>query len=145
MFHSVSQRRIAMEITLKIEGKEKVFSQNVVNYLTIRKALDWQEMYNTSIRVYQEYINSGVDGEPDPEILEEAELPDDYTMLKRTADLAITFYDGQFTFDEFVSGYYVNSIQEFYAIGIEILAEVHKTMSSVNTDTKKKYQRKKSN
>ncbi|WP_273478268.1 phage tail assembly chaperone G [Ignavigranum ruoffiae] len=131
-----------MEIILVIDGKEKRFKQDTVNYITIRKALEWKDRYQKQSELMNEYFESGIDGEPDPSIINESQYFDDYKELELTADLVVSFFNHQFTFDDFVNGYYVNNVREFHAIAFEIIGYVLTVMSEENTETKKKSQQK---
>lgn len=127
-----------MEITLKIDGKEKQFNQQKVNFVTMRKALSWFEDFQKSAEVLKEYIDSGIDGEPDEEILNNFQKKDEYEQLKETAELIVSYFDNQFSFDELINGLYVNTISEFHSIGYEIVSEVMMLMDENNEVTKKK-------
>ena len=131
-----------MEIILVIDGKEKRFKQDTVNYITIRKALEWKDRYQKQSELMNEYFESGIDGEPDPSIINESQYFDDYKELELTADLVVSFFNHQVTFDDFVNGYYVNNVREFHAIAFEIIGYVLTVMSEENTETKKKSQQK---
>lgn len=127
-----------MEITLMIDGKQKHFTQDKVNYLTIRKAMEWNENFKKEVNAFNEYLKSGIEGEYDPELLEFADKKTDPEQLKETADLVVAYFNGQFTFDDFISGYFVKTISQFHELGLLIVYEIYDQLGKTNKNTEKK-------
>lgn len=113
-----------MEIKVKIDGKFKVFKQTTVNFKTMFMALEWQEhMLKQQVeltRLATMAIEDSIDEDYEPEV----EL-DGRNDLEFTTQLIVSFFDGQFTYDEFINGVYFQNIGEFYALGSKIYELVY--------------------
>lgn len=107
-----------MEITLRLPTGDKIFTQNTVNFLTIKKALEWMKRFTSTQKHMIELAQAGIQGE----VLEE----DDYEIfdaeddLTFTAELVVGFFNGQFTYDDFARYAYFNDVAEFYKLGQDI-------------------------
>ena len=66
---------------------------------------------------------------------------DDYEQdpkkdLDQASDLIVSYFDGQFTYDEFLEGAYFESVHELYGIAHLIMLEIL-TTKETEVDTKK--------
>lgn len=127
-----------MEIEIKIDGKFKTFKQDKVTYKTLKKALEWKEVFQEQVQAMESYIKAGIDGEVDEETAEVVKKIDDMEDLVRSAELIVSYFDDQFTFDDLINGYYINSLFEFHLKAQEIVASILTLMDQESKDTKKK-------
>lgn len=127
-----------MEITLKIDGEEKRFTQDKVNFVTIQKALTWYNDYQKSIEMLQKYLNKGIEDDQDDLNDDDYKPKDEFQQTKETAELIVSYFDKQFTYDDLINGFYVDTLSDFYAFGFNIVNEILVLMDKNNKDTKKK-------
>ena len=52
-----------MEITLRLPTGDKIFTQNTVNFLTIKKALEWMKRFTSTQKHMIELAQAGIQGE----------------------------------------------------------------------------------
>ena len=131
-----------MEIQLKIDGEWKTFTQDRVNFATMLKVTEWQDELTKQMQAYSIMLSSGIDGEvseEDQKVIDEVIADSDkYADMKKTTDLVLAFFDGQFTFDEFAHGCYFENIGEFYELGQRIVEHVMNQQSNFEEEDKKK-------
>lgn len=127
-----------MEIKVKINGEFKTFKQTTVNFKTMYMALEWQDMVTKQQQALLAQIKSAIDVEVEADEVEEEPEFDPYKDLRFTTDLVVSFFDGQFTHDEFISGAYFNNISEFYQLGADIFEVVYKQKETTEGKSKKK-------
>lgn len=107
-----------MEIVLKLPEGEKTFTQKTVNFITITKALEWMERYTQAQKRMIELAQAGIEGEViEDEDYDAFEPSED---LAFTADLVVSFFSGQFTYDEFARYAYFENVGEFYNLAYQI-------------------------
>lgn len=121
-----------MELTLKINGKDTVFKQDKVTFRTIQKALDYQDLIIQNNRSMQALASIGIDDEIEYDDYEQDPKKD----LDQASDLIVSYFDGQFTYDEFLEGAYFESVHELYGIAHLIMLEIL-TTKETEVDTKK--------
>ena len=121
-----------MELTLKINGKDTVFKQDKVTFRTIQKALDYQDLIIQNNRAMQALASIGIDDEIEYDDYEQDPKKD----LDQASDLIVSYFDGQFTYDEFLEGAYFESVHELYGIAHLIMLEIL-TTKETEVDTKK--------
>lgn len=121
-----------MELTLKIDGKEKVFKQDKVTFRTIQKALDYQDLIIQNNRTMQALAGLEIDEEFDVDEYEQDPKKD----LEQASDLIVSYFDGQFTYDDFLKGAYFETVHELYGIAHLIMLEILTTKEN-EVDTKK--------
>lgn len=121
-----------MEITLKINGKDKVFKQNKTTFYTIQKALDYQEAMLEQLDLLKELSNQEIDTEIDYSKFETDPRED----VERSANLIVAYFDEQFTYDDFLKGAYFDNAQELHAMANEVMFEILDTKAE-ETDSKK--------
>lgn len=121
-----------MELTLKINGKDTVFKQDKVTFRTIQKALDYQDLIIQNNQALQALASVGIDDEIEYDDYEQDPKKD----LDQASDLIVSYFDGQFTYDEFLEGAYFESVHELYGIAHLIMLEIL-TTKETEVDTKK--------
>ena len=121
-----------MELTLKINGKETVFKQDKVTFRTIQKALDYQDLIIQNNQALQALASASIDDEIEYDDYEQDPKKD----LDQASDLIVSYFDGQFTYDEFLEGAYFESVHELYGIAHLIMLEIL-TTKETEVDTKK--------
>ncbi len=121
-----------MELTLKVNGKDTVFKQEKVTFRTIQKALDYQDLIIQNNRAMQALANIGIDDEIEYDDYEQDPKKD----LDQASDLIVSYFDGQFTYDEFLEGAYFESVHELYGVAHLIMLEIL-TAKETEVDTKK--------
>lgn len=135
-----------MEITLIFDGKEKVFKRDVINFKTMAMALDWHERISKEVQAHAELVQKAID---DPEVDlsedfynygEEFDPKEDMTF---TTDLICSFFEGLFTYDEFINHCYFKHISEFYQLGADIYDMAFTQKAEAEENVKKKRQLKK--
>lgn len=135
-----------MEIQVKINGEVKTFKQDTVNFKTIRKCLQWKEHIDKTQENLMKVITTPIDENTDEETIEEIEQAKEeingYSDLEVTLDLIMSFFEGHFTYDEFLNGCYFDSIGEFYELGQKIYALAIEQKKESEVKSKKKSQNK---
>lgn len=126
-----------MEIKVKIDGQFKTFKQTTVNFKTMYMALEWQDMVTKQQEALIAQIKSAIDEEVE-EVEQEVDF-DPYRDLTFTTELVVSFFDGQFTYEEFITGAYFNNISEFYKLGADIFEVVYKQKETTEGKSKKKH------
>ena len=121
-----------MELTLKINGKDTVFKQDKVTFRTIQKALDYQDLIIQNNQALQALASASIDDEIEYDDYEQDPKKD----LDQASDLIVSYFDGQFTYDEFLEGAYFESVHELYGIAHLIMLEIL-TVKETEVDTKK--------
>ena len=121
-----------MELTLKINGKDTVFKQDKVTFRTIQKALDYQDLIIQNNQALQALASASIDDEIEYDDYEQDPKKD----LDQASDLIVSYFDGQFTYDEFLEGAYFESVHELYGIAHLIMLEIL-TTKETEVDTKK--------
>lgn len=121
-----------MEITLKIDGKEKVFRQEKTTFATMLKALEYQEALLSQIEMLEELSEKGIEDDIDYEKFETNPTED----VERSMNLIVAYFDGQFSYDEFVNGAYFDNAQELHRTAQEVMYEIL-TEKTKDTDIKK--------
>ena len=131
-----------MEIKLKIDGEWKTFQQDTVNFATMVKVSEWQDELSKQMKAYSLILGTEIDeelSEEDQKLVDEVmSNADKYEDMKRTTDLILAFFDGQFTFNEFATGCYFENIGEFYGIGRQIVDHVMNQQSDIEAEADKK-------
>lgn len=105
-----------MQITLKIDGKDKTFIQKEVNFATVSMAVEWMRKFGENQDVLVKYI----EGQIDDENFDITDYSNPAEDLIFTAQLITQFFNGQFTYDELWNGLYVNEVQDFYQYAFDI-------------------------
>ena len=129
-----------MEITLKIDGKDKTFKQEKVTFQTMRKAMDYQERLLEQYEAIEQLAMKEIDDDIDYEEYETDPKED----AEAAADLIVGFFDGQFTHDDFINGAYFGDITELYGTAQTIMFEVLQPKTEETDSKKAKRQQKKS-
>lgn len=106
-----------MELGLVIDGKEKVFKQSTATFKTMKVALDYQELLIKQSEYFEIMANSGIDEDVDDSVM------DTEMNLDKAANLIVTYFDGQFTYDDFISSEFKN-ITEIYEIAYAVMAQI---------------------
>ena len=131
-----------MEIQVKINGEVKTFKQDTVNFKTIRKCLQWKEHIDKTQENLMKVITTPIDENTDEETIEEVEQAKEeingYSDLEVTLDLIMSFFEGHFTYDEFLNGCYFDSIGEFYELGQKIYSLAIEQKKESEVKSKKK-------
>ena len=109
-----------MEITVKIDGEFKTFKQDSINFKTMMLAIEWSERMNAETKMLQELITKAIDEDLGDELQDYESQFDPSEDLEFTAELICSFFDGHFTYDDFIHGAYFNNVGDFYALGAEI-------------------------
>lgn len=119
-----------MQIILKIDGKDRIFTQNTINFKTMMMALEHQQKMERQIVALTQTLGSGIDESVENEI-DHSELFKPGEDLVACAHLIVAFFDGQFTFDEFYNGAYFETVADLYATATAIfeMAFEHKKES----------------
>ena len=68
----------------------------------------------------QELITKAIDEDLGDELQDYESQFDPSEDLEFTAELICSFFDGHFTYDDFIHGAYFNNVGDFYALGAEI-------------------------
>lgn len=126
-----------MQIKLKIDNKEVTFKQEKVTFQTMMKALDYQNRLLDQFKALEHLASVGIDEE-----VEEIEQ-DPKEDAEKATDLIVSYFDGQFTHDDFVSGAYFGSIRELYDMAEEVMYEILTAKEEKETLKKTKRQPKK--
>lgn len=105
-----------MQITLKIDGKDKTFIQKEVNFATVSMAVEWMRKFGENQDMLVKYI----EGQIDDENFDITDYSNPAEDLIFTAQLITQFFNGQFTYDELWNGLYVNEVQDFYQYAFDI-------------------------
>lgn len=106
-----------MELGLTIDGKEKVFKQSTTTFKTMKVALEYQDLLFKQMQYYDDVAGSSVEDEIDDGVM------DPSTNLEKATDLIVAYFDGQFTYDEFISAEF-KDITEVYAIAYSVMSEI---------------------
>lgn len=108
-----------MQITLKIDGKNKVFKQDKVNFKTIHMAIRWMKRFEDQKKMLAEVLQGNID-----EGFDLSEHTDPFEDLEFTAELIVNFFDNQFTYDDLFNGLYINDIRELYGWAEKIFENI---------------------
>ena len=92
-----------MKLDIKIGGKTITFVQNEINFKTMRLALEWQERLDKQVAATMAMIQDNIEDETLSEE-ERAELFKPQEDLELSAQLIVSFFNDQFTYDEFIQG-----------------------------------------
>lgn len=106
-----------MELGLVIDGKEKMYKQKTTTFKTMKVALEYQELLTKQLEYFERMAQSSIDEEVDDKIVNPAE------NLDQAVDLIVTYFNGQFTYDEFISAEF-KDINEIYEIAYSVMAEI---------------------
>ena len=123
-----------MKVKLLIDGKEKVFEQNTLTFKTIREAYAFQQKavkeqeLLMEIQIKEQALSLLT--EPDDELADElAELRETFNEMNSAeqdmedaVNLIVSFFNGQFTLDEFVNGCQFKNVAELYTMAQEIFS-----------------------
>ena len=121
-----------MEVTLIIDGKEKVFRQDKTTFATMLKALEYQEEMIRQIEWLEKMSQADIDDEIDFEEFE----TDPQKDVERSMNLIVAYFDDQFTYDEFSKGAYFKNAQELHKMAQEVMYEIL-TEKTEQTEVKK--------
>lgn len=130
-----------MEITLRYPDGDKVFKQTEVNFVTMKKALEWAEQKEEQAKALSELFAKSIDEDIDEETQAYIERFDPYDSLEFTADLIVSFFAGQFTYDDFLNYAFFKNSVEYHEIAQGIFDLAFATKEDVeneNTGKKKK-------
>lgn len=109
-----------MELTLEINGKQKIFQQDKVSFLTMKKAIKYSKMLEKS---YQNVADG--------------EVGDAEEESAMAVDLILAYFNGQFTYDEFVNSTTFATIGEVYELAMQIMMDVLVGQEVENISTSK--------
>lgn len=130
-----------MEIVLKINGEEKVFKQDIINFKTMLMALEFQKRMDAQTEILAKTLGTKID--------EEVKANADYSDLFKpgedlieSAKLIVAFFDGQFTYDEFLKGAYFRNVSELYLMASDIFDLAFKQKQESESRQKKTQLRK---
>lgn len=108
-----------MEIVLRIDGEDKIFKQDIINFKTMMMALEFQKKMEEQTKALTHSLVTKID-EDISESIDYGELFAPGQDLIESAKLIVAFFDGQFTYDEFIKGAYFRNISELYLIASDI-------------------------
>ena len=113
-----------MEITLVIDGKPNVFKQDKVNFKTMKKLIDYQDLIQAEVESFKILAEHDVNDDVIDEIEEKTgfdydELVDTRNDLELSADIIVKFFN-QFTYEQFVDGAEFDSANDMYNLVGEI-------------------------
>ena len=108
-----------MKLDIKIGGKTKTFFQNEINFKTMRLALEWQERLDKQVAATMAMIQDNIEDETLSEE-ERAELFKPQEDLELSAQLIVSFFNDQFTYDEFIQGAFFPSAAGLYQMARDI-------------------------
>lgn len=108
-----------MEIILKINGKDKVFKQDIINFKTMLMALEFQKRMDMQTEILAKTLGTKIDEDVNTNV-DYGELFKPGEDLIESANLIVAFFDGQFTYDEFLKGAYFRNVSELYLIASDI-------------------------
>lgn len=113
-----------MEITLVIDGKPNVFKQDKVNFKTMKKLIDYQDLIQAEVESFKILAEHDINDDVIDEIEEKTgfdydELIDTRNDLELSADIIVKFFN-QFTYEQFVNGAEFDSANDMYNLVGEI-------------------------
>lgn len=106
-----------MELGLTIDGKQKLYKQSTTTFKTMKVALEYQQLLSDQFRFYSDVAQSEITDDIDDSIM------DPRNNLDQAVNLIVTYFNGQFTYDEFVSAEF-EDINEIYGIANAVMAEI---------------------
>lgn len=117
-------RGLDMEITLVIDGKPTVFKQDKVNFKTMKKLIDYQDLIQAEVESFKILAEHDINDDVIDEIEEKTgfdydELIDTRNDLELSADIIVKFFN-QFTYEQFVNGAEFDSANDMYNLVGEI-------------------------
>ena len=117
-------RGLDMEITLVIDGKPNVFKQDKVNFKTMKKLIDYQDLIQAEVESFKILAEHDINDDVIDEIEEKTgfdydELIDTRNDLELSADIIVKFFN-QFTYEQFVNGAEFDSANAMYNLVGEI-------------------------
>lgn len=131
-----------MEITLRLPEGDKVYKQTEVNFVTMKMALEWAEMKEKQMKAITDLMSKSIDEDVEEATEEYLDQFDPYESLQFTADLVVSFFAGQFTYDEFLNYAFFKNSVEYYELAQGIFDLAFATKEDVeNEQTGKKKKR----
>ena len=109
-----------MEIKVKVDGEFKVFKQDAINFKTMMLAIEWSDRMQEETKMLQELMTKAINEELGDEVDDYQSQFDPSEDLEFTAELICSFFEGHFTYDDFIHGAYFENVGDFYALGAEI-------------------------
>ncbi|WP_028124728.1 hypothetical protein [Eremococcus coleocola] len=108
-----------MEIALIKDGKKTIYKQNKVNVATILKVLEWDKRTTATQNKILKMVQAGIDGELEEDDIDTSAFNPNED-IEFTTDLIVGFFNGQFTYDEFINYAFFKHIGEFYDLASQI-------------------------
>lgn len=106
-----------MEVVLKVNGKEKVYKQSTTTFKTMQKALEYQKLLSKQARYFEKIASAGI-----TENIDEDDI-DPMKDLYMAVELIVAYFDGQFTYDDFVNAEF-EDINDIYVIAFGVMQQI---------------------
>lgn len=111
----------------------KTYRQDTVNFKTIHMGIQWFKRYNEEMQLLKQAFEEGLESNS---IANQSQI-DPLEDLEFTARLIVSFFDEQFTYDEFISGARFKSLSDLYAMAQKIVEFIYAQKQQADEQSKK--------
>lgn len=132
-----------MEITLRYPDGAVTYKQDDVNFITMKKALEWAKEREEQQKAIMEMAKKSIDEDISDEAEDFLEQFDPYESLAFTADLIVSFFGGQFTYDDFLKYAFFKNSFEYHSMGEQIFELAFNARDDIEEEANTKGKKKK--
>lgn len=106
-----------VEIILKTNNKEKTYKQSITTFKTMQKALEYQKLLSKQAKYFEHIAIAGITEEVNDDDI------DPMKDLYMAVELIVAYFDGQFTYDDFINAEFEN-INDIYVIAFGVMQKI---------------------